>query len=147
MGLCEQDGITAQAKGENIIGSESPGSHVIAEIVQETELQIRDSGEKRAEHPTGHGDPIVPPGTSTIVRWIALNGKRGKTLRSYCGNQKKEQKRRHDPQNKPSRTEKTHTLQAPSHVQHTREMAGIPAFLLRQNRVWETAFSRANHKK
>jgi len=64
------------------------------------------------------------------------------------GQQKRHQQRRHEPRKEnTATTEIPHTQNPHSGYNTLPEMAGRPAFLLRQNRMLETAFSRANHKK
>jgi hypothetical protein len=87
MRLSEQDGIGVQMNGEHIISGESSRPHVIAEIVEEPHLQVRDSGEKGAEHTTGEGNPILAGRTATIVRWVGRSGKLRKTLGFRNGEQ------------------------------------------------------------
>ncbi len=101
MSLSEQDGITTETERKDIIGGESSRPHVVAEIVQEAQLQVRDFGQKRGKHTTGHRYRIIPPRTSTIVRWIAGSGKLRKTLCACKGGEstgEKEQERQ-DEQN------------------------------------------------
>ena len=92
MSLSEHYGIRAQMKGKHIIDGESSGPNVLAEIVKESKLQVWDMGEKRPEQLAGYGYSATYRRTSTVVRWIPLTGKLGKTPGLRNGEQRREEK-------------------------------------------------------